>query len=128
GLQVGQTLEMVNGDDTAHNIANLAKKNSRFNISQPQKGMINKQTFTQPEIMVKLTCNVHGWMEAWCGVLAHPFFAVSGDDGSFNIDRIPPGEYTIEAWHELWGTLTQKVQLKDGEMIDLKLTFMKKAT
>jgi uncharacterized protein (DUF2141 family) len=71
--------------------------------------MKTMRTFAAPEVMVALECNVHGWMNAFLGVLPHPFFAVTGTDGSFSIKGLPPGTYTIEAWHEKYGTQTATV-------------------
>jgi hypothetical protein len=65
--------------------------------------------FDKPEVMVPFKCDVHPWMSSWAGVVAHPFFAVSGADGSFEIQGLPAGTYTLEAWHETLGTQTQKV-------------------
>ena len=75
----------------------------------PIKGMKLKKTFTKPEVMVHIKCEVHSWMSAFAGVLDHPFFGVTGDDGSAAIKDLPAGEYTLEAWHEKYGTQTQKV-------------------
>src|SRR2546428_6078777 len=77
GIQVGQTLAIKNSDGIAHNIKAKGVKNRPFNISQPNS-MATTRTFTAPEVMVPLECNVHGWMKAWLGVLPHPFFAVTG--------------------------------------------------
>jgi hypothetical protein len=108
GILVGQALEIKNSDGILHNIKAKGTKNRPFNISQPSV-MTSTRTFTAPEVMVPLECNVHGWMHAWLGVLDHPFFAVSGTDGSFTIKGLPPGTYTIEAWHEKYGTQTGTV-------------------
>jgi hypothetical protein len=89
GVLVGQKLAIKNSDGILHNIKAKGVKNRPFNISQPTV-MTSDRTFTAPEVMVPLECNVHGWMHAWLGVLPHPFFAVSGADGSFA--RVsPPG-------------------------------------
>jgi hypothetical protein len=108
GMLVGQTLQIKNSDGILHNIKAKGVKNRPFNISQPSV-MTSEKTFTAPEVMVPLECNVHGWMHAWAGVLPHPFFAVTGADGSFSIKGLPPGTYTIEAWHEKYGTQTATV-------------------
>ncbi|MCB9851724.1 MAG: carboxypeptidase regulatory-like domain-containing protein [Phycisphaerales bacterium] len=115
GLQIGQTLTIKNNDDTAHNVNSLTKKNQKFNISQPQAGMTADKTFSKEEIMVKFKCDVHGWMDAYCGVLKHPFFAVTDADGNFEIPKLPAGKYTIEAWHEMYGTRTMDVEVGEGE-------------
>jgi len=113
GVMVGQTLSIKNSDGIAHNIKAKGVKNRPFNISQPNS-MATTRTFTAPEVMVPLECNVHGWMKAWLGVLPHPFFAVTGPDGSFKITGLPPGTYTIEAWHERFGTQTATVTVAAG--------------
>ncbi|MBI4000033.1 MAG: carboxypeptidase regulatory-like domain-containing protein [Candidatus Omnitrophica bacterium] len=109
GVQVGQPFEMVNSDPTLHNIHSLAEKSAQFNLGMPIENMRLKKKFENPEIMVKLKCDVHPWMSAYIGVLSHPFFSVSGSDGAFEIKDLPAGEYTIEAWHEKYGTQTQKI-------------------
>jgi plastocyanin len=109
GVMVGQNLEILNSDPVLHNIKAKAVKNRPFNVSQPSAGMKTMRTFAAPEVMVALECNVHGWMNAFLGVLPHPFFAVTGTDGSFEIKGLPPGTYTIEAWHEKYGTQSATV-------------------
>jgi len=110
GIQVGQPLNIRNDDPLLHNIKAKAVKNRPFNVSQPNVTTTpTVRTFAQPEVMVSLECNVHGWMNAFVGVLPHPFFAVTGADGSFSIKGLPPGTYTIEAWHEKYGTQTATV-------------------
>lgn len=109
GIQTNQTLEIVNSDDTLHNVHSLPKNSPQFNLGMPIKGMKLKKTFTKPEVMVKIKCEVHPWMSAYAGVLDHPFFSVTGDDGTFTIKDLPPGEYVIEAWHEKYGSQEQTV-------------------
>src|SRR5438309_2033710 len=71
-------------------------------------------------------CNVHGWMHAWLGVLPHPFFSVSGADGSFTLAGLPPGTYTIEAWHEKYGTQTASVTVAGSEAKTADFSFAAK--
>jgi len=123
GVMVGQTLEIRNSDPVLHNIKAVAKKNRPFNVSQPNAGMTTNRTFSTPEVMVNLQCNVHGWMHAWVGVRPDPFFAVSGKDGSFSITGLPPGTYTIEAWHEKFGTQTATVTIAGTESKTANFTF-----
>lgn len=108
GIQVGQELEVVNDDPTLHNVHSLSKVNPQFNFGQPKQGMKFTRKFDKPETF-KVKCEVHSWMNAYIGVFNHPFFAVTGDDGSFNLKNLPPGTYTIEAWHEKYGTQAAKV-------------------
>ena len=114
GIMVGQTLEIKNSDGILHNIKAKGTRNRPFNISQPTS-MTSARTFSTPEVMVALECNVHGWMHAWLGVLPHPFFGVSDEVGSFAIKGLPAGTYTIEAWHEKYGTRTATVTVTGSE-------------
>lgn len=115
GIQTGQPLEIVNSDGTLHNVHCVAKVNKEFNLGQPMKGMKATKTFDKPEIMIQFKCDVHPWMFAYVGVVDSPFYAVTGEDGSFSITGLPPGEYTLEAWHHKAGTMTQKVKVEAGE-------------
>jgi len=123
GIQVGQPLQIVNSDDTLHNIHGLPKANKEFNQGQPIQGMKMTHTFSTKEVMVPFKCDVHGWMNAWVGVLDHPYYAVTSADGSFSLKGLPPGTYTIEAWHEKLGTQTQTVTVAEKESKDVQFTF-----
>jgi len=123
GLQVNQPLEIVNSDATLHNVNCKPAKSKPFNIAQPVKGMKSTKTFTAPEVMVKCACNVHPWMASYIGVLEHPVFGVTGDDGSFSLAGLPAGQYTLEAWHEKFGTQTQTVTVGGGETKTAEFTF-----
>ena len=123
GIMVGQPLQIVNSDPVLHNIKAIAKSNRPFNVSQPAAGMQTSRTFSAPEVMVNLECNVHGWMHAYLGVRPDPFYAVSGPDGSFSITGLPPGTYTIEAWHEKFGTQTATVTIAATESKTQNFTF-----
>jgi uncharacterized protein (DUF2141 family) len=72
-------------------------------------------TLTKPEIFVKFKCDVHPWMFAWVSVFDHPYFAISGKDGTFKITNVPPGKYTIKAFHRKAGEATQQIEVKAGE-------------
>ncbi len=126
GVQVGQPIEIVNNDPTLHNIHAMPKTNSEFNTAQPIQGMKTTHTFTAKEadVVVPFKCDVHGWMNASVGVLDHPYFAVSKADGSFSIPNLPPGTYTLAAWHERLGTQTQSITVaaKDSKS-DANFTF-----
>lgn len=111
GAQVGQTVEVLNSDPTLHNIHAVPMANREFNTGQPLPGMKHVHRFSAREVMVPFKCDVHPWMRAYVGVLDHPFFAVTGADGSFQLTGLPPGTYTIEAWHETLGMQTQTVTI-----------------
>jgi uncharacterized protein (DUF2141 family) len=85
-----------------------------------------RQTLMKPEIMVPIKCNIHGWMNAYAGVMAHPFFAVTGADGSFSLVGLPPGTYTVDAWHELYGTQSQQITVGGKETQTIAFTFSAK--
>ncbi len=123
GIMVGQPLEIVNGDPTLHNIHALPKANQEFNTGQPIQGMKFNHTFSTKEVMLPFKCDVHGWMNAYVGVLDHPYFSTTGADGKFELKGLPPGTYTIEAWHEKLGAQTQNVTIGDKETKDVAFTF-----
>ena len=114
GVQVGQPFMISNSDSTLHNVNAAPKDNRPFNFGQPVSVPAVSRTFDKPEVMVPLRCDVHGWMNAYAGVVAHPFFAVTNGNGGFEIKGLPPGTYTIEAWHEQLGTQTRSITV-DGQ-------------
>lgn len=128
GIMVGQPLEIINSDPTLHNIHALPKNNTEFNTAQPIQNMKTNHSFTAKEVMVPFKCDVHGWMNAYVGVLDHPYFAVTGNDGKFDLKTLPAGTYTIEAWHEKLGTQTQQVTVGAKETKDISFTFKAAAT
>jgi hypothetical protein len=123
GMRVGQPLVILNSDPTLHNIHALPKGNAEFNTGQPIQGMKTTHTFDKPEVMVPFKCDVHGWMNAYVGVLDHPYFAVTDKDGKFDLKTLPPGSYTIEAWHEKLGTMQEKVTLGEKDTKEIAFTF-----
>ena len=122
GVQAGQPVEIVNSDPTLHNIHALAQTNREFNMGQPMPGK-NTHTFSTKEVMVPFKCDVHRWMNAYAGVLDHPFYAVTSDEGRFELKGLPPGTYTIEAWHETLGAQTQSVTIGEKETRDVAFSF-----
>ncbi|MEO7651762.1 MAG: carboxypeptidase regulatory-like domain-containing protein [Bryobacteraceae bacterium] len=120
GVRTNQDIEVTNSDPTNHNIHPLPKTNREWNESQPPKGDKKVKQFAREEVMIPVKCNVHPWMRSYIGVVNHPFFAVTGEDGTFTLKGLPPGEYTIEAWHEKYGPMEQKVTVapKDSKTVD----------
>ena len=123
GAQTGQPIEVSNSDPTLHNVHAAASINRGFNYGQPMQGMKNTTSFDSAEVMVRFKCNVHPWMTAYAGILDHPYFAVSADGGAFELKNVPPGTYTIEAWHERLGTQTQTVTISGKESKDVSFTY-----
>ncbi|CAN5770843.1 hypothetical protein BH24ACI5_BH24ACI5_13450 [soil metagenome] len=123
GVRAGQPLEVINSDDTMHNVHALPDVNREFNFAQHTKGQRTSRTFTAAEVMVPLKCDLHPWMKAYVGVVDHPFFAVTTGGGRFDLKSLPPGTYTIEAWHAKAGTQTQQVTIGEKETKDVTFTF-----
>jgi len=122
-VRVNQPLEIVNSDPTLHNIHAIPKSNQEFNNGQPIQGMKMTHTFTAKEVMVPFKCDVHGWMNAYAAVMDHPYYDVTEADGKFELKGLPPGTYTVEAWHEKLGASTQSVTLGAKETKDITFTF-----
>lgn len=123
GVQAGQPIEIVNSDATLHNVHALATANKEFNLGMPIQGMKLKKTFGKPEVMAKFKCDVHPWMSAYAGVLDHPFFSVTNEEGIFAIKDLPPGNYVLEAWHEKYGTQTQSVSVGQEDIPEIAFRY-----
>ena len=123
GMMVGQELEITNSDETAHNIKAVPTESRGFNVSQPRPMVTTRRGFNAPEIMVPLECSMHGWMNAYVGVVEHPYFATSGADGSFTISGLPAGTYQVEAWHETLGTQSGEATVAADGSASLNFTF-----
>ena len=120
GVMTGQDLVFTNNDPSMHNVHPMPKNNKEWNTSQAPKGEKLVKQFDKEDIMVPFKCNVHPWMKAYVGVVSHPFFAVTAADGTFSLKGLPPGDYTLEAWHEKLGTQEIKVTVaaKDSKTAD----------
>jgi plastocyanin len=108
GLMTGQKLSITNSDPTQHNIHPTPKNNPEWNQTQPNGAPPIEKTFARAEVLIPVKCNQHPWMKSYIGVLKHPFFAVSAEDGSFTIKGVPAGTYTVAAWHEGGAAGTEK--------------------
>jgi plastocyanin len=127
GIRSGQWLRIVNDDPTSHNTRASPKINKEWNISQLQGGEPVVKTFELAEQFIPFRCNQHPWEKAWVGVFDHPFFAVTGKDGSFKIEGLPPGDYTIVVWHEWLGEKEFEVTLVPYQWKVLDFGFASKA-
>jgi plastocyanin len=123
GLRVGQSLRIVNADTLLHNLHGVSTKSNGFNTTQPGSGMVNDFPMKTAETMLHLTCDVHSWMDAYIGVTAHPYFDVTGGDGTFTMAAVPAGRHNIRAWHERYGWITRTVDVKAGATATVDLAY-----
>ena len=123
GAQVGQTVQVRNSDELLHNVHSSSARGNAFNFSQPTAGIVRELRLQDPEIMMRVACDVHRWMTAFVGVVSHPYFATSGAAGTFSIANVPPGSYTIQAWHELFGVTTQTVRVTEGATATVQFNY-----
>ena len=126
GARVGQTVLVRNSDEVFHNVHGTSGRGNGFNFSQPKAGVVQELRLKEPELMLKVTCDVHRWMTAFVGVVSHPYFATTAPGGTFTIANVPPGTYTIQSWHELFGVLTQSVRVTEGSTSNLEFTYVSK--
>ena len=127
GVQVNQPLQILNNDATLHNVHALPKDQPGWNLGLPFQGMKQIKKFSAPEVMIPLKCDVHPWMMGYIGVLPHPYFAVTGENGEFSLKNLPPGNYVLEAWHETLGTQQQSVILGPREDREVLFSFRRGA-
>jgi len=127
-VQTGQKIIVKNSDPVLHNVHTVPAEgsgNPNKNEAQLPNGPDLTFSFSKPEMFLKFKCDVHTWMFAWVSVFDHPYFAVSAKDGSFKIANVPPGKYKIQAAHRKAGTVTQDIEVKEGEPV--KVDFMLEA-
>jgi hypothetical protein len=123
-VMVGQPLEIKNSDTTLHNVHGMPNVNSQFNVGQPVPNMVSTQKLDKVEMTpFKIKCDVHGWMRSYMAVMPHPFYAVSATDGTFKIGNLPPGQYTIVAWHEKYGQSEQQITVGAKESKAVSFSF-----
>lgn len=123
GVRVGQLLTVINSDSTTHNTHPTPKANSEWNQSQPAGGEPITTSFKRSEVFFPFKDNQHPWEKAYVGVFDHPFFAITDEDGNFSMDGLPPGDYTIVAWHELYGEKTMELTLIPAEARHVSFSF-----
>jgi plastocyanin len=124
-MQVNQPLQVVNDDQTSHNIHPLAKENREWNKSQPPGTPPFTEKFEKPEF-IPVKCNVHPWMHGTFAVLKTSHYDLTGESGGFTLPNLPPGKYTVTAWHESYGTQTQDVTIAGSETKSVNFVFKAK--
>lgn len=122
-VRAGQKITITNSDPVTHNVHPVAKMNREWNQSQAPGDAPLERKFVRPEVMIRVKCNIHNWMRSWVAVMDHPYFALSKADGSFDIPNVPPGDYTLEAWHEVLGTQEQPVHIDPSGKATLTFHF-----
>jgi plastocyanin len=121
--QVDQPIEFRNSDALPHNVHGEPAKSSSWNFSLGLKGATRKLDVDAAQPVIPIKCDIHPWMRAFLGVYDHPYFMVTGADGTFTLRDVPPGTYTLEAWHERFGTKTATVTLAPSETKTVAFTF-----
>lgn len=124
-VMTNQPIDIKNDDPINHNIHPLPKINQEWNESQPPKDDTKIKIFPREEVMIPVKCNVHPWMRAYIAVVHHPFFAVTGADGTYTIKGLPAGTYTLEAWHETYGTMDQRITVGANDTKKIDFTYKK---
>ena len=122
-LMTNQDFHVTNSDQTLHNIHPVPRQNHVWNQSQPAGAPPIDRSFPNPELAIPVNCNVHPWMRGYLFVFRHPFFAVTGKDGKFALNGLPPGDYTIEAWQERYGIQDQTITLGPNDSKAISFTF-----
>ena len=122
GLQTGQTLDIINSDPVTHNIHPMPHDNREWNHSQGPGDPPMHRKFARAEVMIPVKCNIHDWMHAFVGVVDHPYFAVTGADGTFKLPNVPPGSYTISVWHEGLEPQTMDITVPASKSVEANVT------
>jgi uncharacterized membrane protein/plastocyanin len=123
GARVGQKVTFINSDPVFHNVRSVTNENQRFNMAMPHQNQRETKIFKKPELFLQAKCSVHPWMGAFVAIMDHPYFSVTNAKGEFKIKDLPPGTYTIEIWHEIFGTQKQEITVPGSEAAPLKFIF-----
>jgi hypothetical protein len=123
GIRVGQKLVVSNGDPITHNVRGFPILSRPFNFGQPPGSEPRERVFEGAEAEVEIQCDIHPWMHAYVFVMDHPFFGATGEDGRYTIEGLPPGEYTLQLWHEKFGKQRKTVTVADQPVADVDFTF-----
>ena len=125
-VMTGDPLEVTNKDAVTHNINAISKSRQGWNETQVQGGAPIVRSFSKEEIPMTVKCNMHPWMRFYLAVVNDPYFQVTGKDGQFALRNIPPGSYTLTAWHEIFGTKKQTIVIQPKQEQTVSITFTDK--
>lgn len=123
GIRAGQDLKITNPDGTLHNVHPMPKVNREFNMAMPKFRKSATKSFDKAEAIFPIKCDVHPWMGAWCAVMSHPFFDVTGLDGTFSIEGLGAGTYEVQAWHEKLGLQSATITVGADDAASADFTF-----
>jgi plastocyanin len=123
GVRVGQDLQIRNSDSLLHNVHGVSNYDNQFNVAQAKAGIVDSFKMKKEEVMLRLGCDVHSWMTAYVGVVNNPYFAVSDASGTFVINDVPPGTYTIDAWQERYGPLKKTIKVTAGAATSVDFSY-----
>jgi hypothetical protein len=123
GAVAGQPVVIKNSDGTLHNVRGYAGAKSVFNVAQPPMAKAMQRPLPMDVEVIRLKCDIHSWMTAWVVVNPNPYFATTNAEGSFDLEEVPVGTYTLEAWHEALGTKTAQVTVKEGQQATVAFEF-----
>ena len=121
-VRTGTPLEIVNRDPVLHNTHGYQDGRTVFNLAQPNANQVIKRPLRRAGL-IDIMCDSHDWMSAWIMVQGHPYVAVTGEDGAYAINDVPPGTYTLTAWHEKLGRQQHQVTVKAAEQKKVNVTF-----
>lgn len=124
GVQTGQVIHVLNSDPVLHNVhpTPRVKGNPEKNFAQLPKGPPLKFKYDNPEIFIRFKCDIHPWMYAYVAVVPHPYFAVSGVDGSYTIKNVPAGKYTLEIYHRRAGKMEKEIEVGASGKLTVNFT------
>ena len=124
-FQVNQDFEILNEDQTSHNIHTMPSNNREWNKSQPPGAPPIEDKYARPEF-IPVKCNIHPWMKGTLAVMKNSHYSITAGDGEFKLPNLPPGNYTITAWHESYGEQTQEVTITGSEAKTINFVFKAK--
>lgn len=120
---VAQPVEFWNSDAEAHNVHGKPSVAKPWNFLMSRPKSSKQVFFDKPEVGIPVRCDIHPWMIGYVSVFDHPYFGVTGADGTVTLKQVPPGAYTVEVWHEKLGTKSTAVQLPQSGSAAAEVTF-----